>query len=110
MLWRFILSLFHDDRFSIIGIETKRNVFPRKDSFEMTAVKVVSSLTTLSGCGTVEIGDVSVSDITIGDIKMEIETRTSISIRDQKLWWRGYILDDNLLSLITACVGKYRCC
>ena len=55
-----------------------------------------------------EIGDVSVTEITIGDIKKEIETKTFVSIQNQKLWWRGYILDDNLLSLIKACVGKCR--
>ena len=71
----------------------------------MTAVTVVSSLTTISGCGTVYLGDVNVTDHSVGEIKEMIETATSISIPNQKLWWRGYILDNNSLPLIEACVG-----
>mmetsp|Transcript_13644 Transcript_13644/g.19082 ORF Transcript_13644/g.19082 Transcript_13644/m.19082 type:complete len:107 (+) Transcript_13644:163-483(+) len=71
----------------------------------MTYLSIVSPLT--SGVGKVELGDQNLTELTVGDIKDKIETRhVKTPANKQKLWWMGYLLDDDSLSIEKACVGK----
>mmetsp|Transcript_25101 Transcript_25101/g.33281 ORF Transcript_25101/g.33281 Transcript_25101/m.33281 type:complete len:146 (-) Transcript_25101:207-644(-) len=70
----------------------------------MTYLSIVSPLT--SGVGKVELGDQNLTELTVGDIKDKIETRhVKTPANKQKLWWMGYLLDDDSLSIEKACVG-----
>ena len=72
----------------------------------MTLLSVVSSITTVGGSGIVNLGDIKTDILTVGTVKERMEQRTSISSQEQKLWWRGYILDNDSLPLTKACVGE----
>lgn len=74
----------------------------------MTRLSVVSSLTTVGGSGLVELGDVAVDRVTVGGVKKRVEQETRVSAQGQKLWWKGYILDNDSLLLKDACVGKWK--
>ena len=41
----------------------------------------------------------------MGEVKKRVHDLAQIPIENQSLWWRGYILDDDDLPLIHACVG-----
>ena len=69
-----------------------------------TKLSVVSTFTTIQGSGKVEF-DCQVEEITVGEVKKRVQDLAQIPSDDQSLWWRGYILDDDDLPLIHACVG-----
>ena len=70
----------------------------------MTKLSVVSTFTTIQGSGKVQI-DCKVGETTVGEVKKRVQDLVQIPIENQSLWWRGYILDDDDLPLIHACVG-----
>ena len=71
----------------------------------MTAITVVSSFTTISPDGKVQLKDCSLKSRKVGEIKEEISSRTKIPRERQSLWWHGYLLDKEDQSLLDACVG-----
>lgn len=70
----------------------------------MTKLSVVSTFTTIVGSGMVCF-DCNVEETTVGAVKKRVQELTEISAQNQSIWWRGYILDDDDLPLIHACVG-----
>lgn len=70
----------------------------------MTKLTVVSTFTTIQGSGKVEF-ECKVEDTTVGEVKNRVQELAQISAEKQSLWWRGYILDDDALPLLHACVG-----
>jgi hypothetical protein len=90
----------------------------------MTALTIVSAYTVIPQ-GRVDLGEVSLDETTVRDVKRMIHGRmfddvpTSSSapcsceddqrsdgdVEKYMLWWRGYRLDADDLSLIQACVG-----
>jgi hypothetical protein len=72
----------------------------------MTLLSVVSTITTIA-TGKVELGDVNLAKTSVGQVKRKVEDLANVPSESQKLWWRGYILDDNTLPLTTACVGAF---
>jgi hypothetical protein len=74
----------------------------------MTVVlNVVSTITTIPGSGKILVGDVDLDTMTVGEVKRRVEETTGVSANLQKLWWRGYILDDDSRPLTKACVGAF---
>mmetsp|Transcript_28279 Transcript_28279/g.43985 ORF Transcript_28279/g.43985 Transcript_28279/m.43985 type:complete len:140 (-) Transcript_28279:203-622(-) len=71
----------------------------------MAQLTIVAPLTTI-GSGKVELGSHELEKLTIGEVKAMISNRFSdIPTHMQKLWWRGYILDEDDAVLTRACVG-----
>lgn len=72
----------------------------------MTLVTVVTTITTIDS-GRVELGDLDLGKVSVGQVKrlIEQESNNNVPAYSQKLWWRGYILDENTLPLTRACVG-----
>lgn len=71
----------------------------------MTAITVVSSFTTISPDGKVKLEDCSVKRRKVGELKDEISVKTQIDRQRQSLWWHGYLLDQDNVTLLDACVG-----
>lgn len=71
----------------------------------MTAITVISTFTTISPEGKVDLDDCSVKTRTVADVKNEIFHKTGIHQEKQSLWWHGYLLDKDDETLIDACVG-----
>lgn len=76
-----------------------------RDIRRMTAITVISTFTTVSPEGMVNLEDCAVSNRTVEDVKGEIFDKTGISPARQSLWWHGYLLDKDEQTLIDACVG-----
>ena len=73
----------------------------------MTRLTIVSNLTILPEMGKMDLGDQELNVLTIGKVKDTITSMyDDINIHQQNLWWRGYILDNDKLPLIKACVGE----
>jgi hypothetical protein len=70
----------------------------------MTIITIISSLTTVGGSGKVTF-DLDLEKITVGGVKILIEQATGVNAEEQKLWWRGYILDEEDKLITKACVG-----
>ena len=70
----------------------------------MTAITVVSTFTTISPKGKVNLADCSVQRRTVGEIKEEIAQTTQIDRERQSLWWHGYRLDNDEQTVLDACV------
>jgi hypothetical protein len=70
----------------------------------MTKISVISTFTTIQGSGKVEFG-CDVATTTVRDIKERVANLACVPAEDQSIWWRGYILDDESLSLLHACRG-----
>ena len=72
----------------------------------MTVIRIVSPITVIP-LGTITLeGDHDTSKLTVNDVKVLIQELTrqnckpsSLSIEHLKLWWRGYLLDDNSLAI-----------
>jgi hypothetical protein len=73
----------------------------------MTHLSVVSTITTIA-TGKVELGEVNLAKTSVGQVKRKVEELANVPSESQKLWWRGYILDDNTLPLTRACVGEFQ--
>jgi hypothetical protein len=71
----------------------------------MTNITIVSTFTIIGGRGKLECGDCNVEETTVQDLKFRIEMQSNVNIREQTLWWKGYVLDDDNKSLLQACVG-----
>lgn len=71
----------------------------------MTHLSVVSTITTIPDTGKVELGHFDLDKLSVGQVKRLVEKLANVPSESQKLWWRGYILDDNTLPLTKACVG-----
>eukprot|EP00586_Coscinodiscus_wailesii_P019716 CAMPEP_0172512108 /NCGR_PEP_ID=MMETSP1066-20121228/241752_1 /TAXON_ID=671091 /ORGANISM="Coscinodiscus wailesii, Strain CCMP2513" /LENGTH=148 /DNA_ID=CAMNT_0013291761 /DNA_START=44 /DNA_END=490 /DNA_ORIENTATION=+ len=70
----------------------------------MTRLTIVSPLITMGK--KLELGDHKMDEITIRDVKCMIHDENQhIPSQTQTLWWRGYVLDDDSLTLTRACVG-----
>lgn len=70
----------------------------------MTLVTVVTTITTIA-TGKVELGEFDLSKLSVGQVKRQVEQEAKVPALKQKLWWKGYILDENTLPLTRACVG-----
>lgn len=53
----------------------------------------------------VELGNFDLSKLSVGQVKQRVEKEANVPSHSQKLWWRGYVLDENSLPLTRACVG-----
>lgn len=71
----------------------------------MTKLVVVSTYTAIPGHGQVDFGDCDLQTTTVEQVKRWIESLASVPFSNQSIWWRGYILDQDSLSLSQACVG-----
>jgi len=71
----------------------------------MTKLIVVSTLSALRGNGMIDLGEKDITSLTIGDVKQMVEERSDLDKAEQKLWWRGYVLDNELLPITKACMG-----
>ncbi|KAL7565325.1 hypothetical protein ACA910_014608 [Epithemia clementina (nom. ined.)] len=71
----------------------------------MTNVTIVSTFTAIPTEGKIELGNLDVGKVTISDLKQRIEGETNIPPNDQRLWWRGYVLDHEDSSVMNSCVG-----
>lgn len=71
----------------------------------MTNITIVSTFLTIGGRGKLDFGDCNVEETTVQDLKFRIEMQSNLNIREQSLWWKGYVLDDDNKSLLQACVG-----
>lgn len=69
-----------------------------------TKVSVISTFTTIQGSGQVEF-DCDVGTTTVGVVKELVENVAQVKAEKQSIWWRGYILDDDTLTLLQACRG-----
>eukprot|EP00565_Helicotheca_tamesis_P002098 CAMPEP_0185733576 /NCGR_PEP_ID=MMETSP1171-20130828/20001_1 /TAXON_ID=374046 /ORGANISM="Helicotheca tamensis, Strain CCMP826" /LENGTH=137 /DNA_ID=CAMNT_0028403343 /DNA_START=158 /DNA_END=568 /DNA_ORIENTATION=+ len=70
----------------------------------MTHLSVVAPLTSV--VGKIELGQQNLTELTVGDLKDLVEElHGSIPADRQKLWWMGYILDDDSLPIEKACIG-----
>ena len=72
----------------------------------MTRVAIVTTITTINS-GTVELGHFDLSKLSVGEVKRRVEQQANVPASTQKLWWRGYILDEDMLPLTRACVGVF---
>lgn len=90
----------------------------------MTALTIVSAYTVIPQ-GRVDLGEVSLDETTVRDVKRMIHERmfdglstpssppcscednqrSEGDVEKYMLWWRGYRLDNDDLSLVQACVG-----
>lgn len=76
----------------------------------MTRLSVVSALSILPD-GSIDFGEQDIKAITIGDVKRMVTGQCeddALFCREQpqhRLWWHGYLLDDDDLTLSKACVG-----
>ena len=73
----------------------------------MTRLDVVSALSILPG-GIVALGEQNINVVTIGDVKLMVEGKVddgTLVLDDFQLWWNGYILDTDDLTISKACVG-----
>ena len=70
----------------------------------MTNVSVISTFTAIHGSGKVEF-ESDIAETTVRDVKEQVQQLANVPIEKQSIWWRGYILDDESLSLSQACVG-----
>merc|ERR1712157_244034 len=74
-------------------------------SKDMTKLIIISNLTVLPNKGKIELGECNLITFTIGNVKKLIsEMCNDIAVDRQNLWWKGYILDDEDLPLIKACI------
>jgi hypothetical protein len=71
----------------------------------MTKLTIVSTFLTIEGRGKLDFGDCNVEETTVQDVKFRIEMQSNVNVRDQSLWWKGYVLDDDNKSLLQACIG-----
>jgi hypothetical protein len=71
----------------------------------MTQLIIVSTFLTIGGRGKLDYGDCNVEETTVQDLKIRIEMQSNVNFRDQSLWWKGYVLDDDNKTLLQACVG-----
>jgi hypothetical protein len=71
----------------------------------MTRLTIVSTYLAIDGRGKLDYGDCNVEETTVQDLKFRIEMQSNVNFRDQSLWWKGYVLDDDNKSLLQACVG-----
>jgi hypothetical protein len=71
----------------------------------MTNITIVSTFTIIGGRGKLDLGDYNVEETTVQDLKFRIEMQSNVNVREQTLWWKGYVLDDDNKSLLQACVG-----
>ena len=55
----------------------------------------------------IDLGEKDITSLTIGDVKQMVEERSDLDKAEQKLWWRGYVLDNELLPITKACMGAY---
>lgn len=51
------------------------------------------------------MGDFDLRKLSVGQVKRRVEQEANVPSHSQKLWWRGYVLDENTLPLTRACVG-----
>lgn len=51
------------------------------------------------------LGDQDLDLLTIGQLKCLVEDKSDVERDTIKLWWKGYILDDDSLPISKACVG-----
>ena len=71
----------------------------------MTELTIVGSLTTIRGSGKLELGLIE-RGIKIYDVKeLIIKEMPELHPSQISLWWKGYILDHDSLTLLKACVG-----
>jgi hypothetical protein len=70
----------------------------------MTKVSVISTFTTIQGSGKVEF-ECDIDKTTVGGVKERVEDLALVAVENQSLWWRGYILDEDGLSILHACRG-----
>ena len=74
----------------------------------MTRLYIRSALSILQD-GNIDLGEQDIRKIAIGDVKHMIATRCEIPIEvmlDQhRLFWHGYLLDEDELPVSEACVG-----
>lgn len=71
----------------------------------MTKLIIISNLTVLPNKGKVELVECNLNTFTIGNAKKLIsEMCNDIAVDRQNLWWKGYILDDENLPMIKACI------
>lgn len=74
----------------------------------MTRLYVRSALSILQD-GIIDLGEQDVRKITIGDVKHMIATHCEIPIEDMldhhRLFWHGYLLDQDESPISDACVG-----
>jgi hypothetical protein len=71
----------------------------------MTFITIVSTFTTIGGWGKLDFGECNVEETTVQYLKFRIEMLSNVNIREQTLWWKGYVLDDDNKLLLQACVG-----
>lgn len=70
----------------------------------MTHVTIVTTITTVNS-GKIDLGHFDLRKISVSEVKRLIEKEANIPANTQRLWWRGYALDENVLPLTRACVG-----
>ena len=71
----------------------------------MTNVTIISSFTAIPDEGKVELGNLELQKVTISNLKERIQARTKIPADNQRLWWRGYLLDHEDSYVVDTCVG-----
>jgi len=71
----------------------------------MTRITVVSTFTAIADQGKVDLGECDLIQMTVQEVKMEVELSANVPYQKQSLWWKGYILDQDDQSLLRACVG-----
>jgi hypothetical protein len=72
---------------------------------QMTNITIVSTFTTIGGRGKLDFGECNIEETTVQDLKFRIEMQSNVNVREQTLWWKGYVMDDDNKSLLQACVG-----
>lgn len=75
---------------------------------KMTRLYIRSALSILQD-GSINLGEQDIRKITIGDVKHMIATHCEIPVEDMldhhRLFWHGYLLDEDELPVSEACVG-----
>jgi len=72
----------------------------------MTLLSIVSSVTTLKGKEKISLGEQDFNKFNIGQVRELIDHKyADLDSSKLQLWWQGYILDDDNLTIMEACVG-----
>mmetsp|Transcript_30341 Transcript_30341/g.66710 ORF Transcript_30341/g.66710 Transcript_30341/m.66710 type:complete len:140 (-) Transcript_30341:400-819(-) len=70
----------------------------------MTRLRVVSALSILPhGC--IELGRQDVETLTVGEVKRMVSGRCEYDPNSYRLWWHGYLLDNEDQTMVEACIG-----
>uniref|UniRef100_A0A7S2SGW5 Ubiquitin-like domain-containing protein n=1 Tax=Eucampia antarctica TaxID=49252 RepID=A0A7S2SGW5_9STRA len=72
----------------------------------MANLIIVAALTVIRGVGKADLGERDFKTFTISDVKKAlVEKFDDLEVERIQLWWKGYLLDDNVQSIVNACVG-----